>query len=169
MFGMPSSQIRTVRPDELERVREIELESGAMFVAIGMADIAAHEPAGAEEFAGALVAVDDGDQPIAFLQVEVVDGCLHIAQVSVARDHARQGIGAALIEHAVQVARREGRPALTLTTFTEVPWNMPYYERLGFAVVAPEDQGPQLAAIVALEAREIPGDHPRVAMRRAVG
>jgi hypothetical protein len=29
-------------------------------------------------------------------------------------------------------AQRHGLAALTLTTFTDVPWNMPYYERLGF-------------------------------------
>ena len=38
----------------------------------------------------------------------------------------------ALIEHVAGWARAHGSPALTLTTFTEVPWNAPYYERLGF-------------------------------------
>ena len=47
-----------------------------------------------------------------------------------------------------------------------MPWNAPYYERLGFTVVAPADQGPELAALVAEEAERIPGDAPRVAMRR---
>ena len=57
---------------------------------------------------------------------------------------------------------------MTLTTFRDVPWNAPYYERLGFRVIAPADQGPELAALVAEEAERIPGDAPRVAMRRAV-
>ena len=62
----------------------------------------------------------------------------------------------------------EGRAALTLTTFRDVPWNAPYYRRLGFAVLASADQGPQLRALVAREAATIPGGAPRVAMRRAV-
>jgi hypothetical protein len=66
------------------------------------------------------------------------------------------------------VAAAEGRLAVTLTTFRDVPWNAPYYERLGFTVVAAADQGPELAAVVAEEAQRIPGDAPRVAMRRAV-
>ena len=45
-----------------------------------------------------------------------------------------------------------------------MPWNAPYYERLGFRVFEP---GPELAALVAEEAERIPGDAPRVAMRRA--
>ena len=57
---------------------------------------------------------------------------------------------------------------MTLTTFRDVPWNAPYYERLGFTVVEPADQGPELRALVAAEAHRIPGDAPRVAMRRAV-
>ncbi|MGZ6673473.1 MAG: GNAT family N-acetyltransferase, partial [Solirubrobacteraceae bacterium] len=82
--------------------------------------------------------------------------------------HARRRVGAALVEHLAALAAAEGRPALTLTTFRDVPWNAPYYERLGFRVVAPADQGPELAAVVAEEAERIPGDAPRVAMRRAV-
>jgi hypothetical protein len=47
-----------------------------------------------------------------------------------------------------------------------VPWNAPYYKRLGFVVVEPADQGPELTALVAHEEASIPGDAPRVAMRR---
>ena len=55
---------------------------------------------------------------------------------------------------------------LTLTTFTDVPWNRPYYERLGFTVL--DDLGPELAALVAHEHEAIPGDAERVAMVRPV-
>jgi hypothetical protein len=43
-----------------------------------------------------------------------------------------------------------------LTTFRDVPWNAPYYRRLGF----------ELAALVEREDARIPGDAPRVAMSR---
>jgi hypothetical protein len=81
---------------------------------------------------------------------------------------AGRGLGAALIEQFAASARAEGRPALTLTTFREVPWNEPYYKRLGFVVVGPADQGPELAALVSREADTIPSNAPRVAMRRPV-
>jgi hypothetical protein len=75
-------------------------------------------------------------------------------------------VGAALIEHLAATARAEHRPALTLTAFRDVPWNAPYYERLGFVIVEPPDQGPELAALVRREAATIPSNAPRVAMRR---
>jgi GNAT superfamily N-acetyltransferase len=164
--------IRPPRRDELEVLRRVERDAGHAFDAIGMARIADDEPLSVEELeafrAGgrAWVRVDAQDRPIAYLLSSVVDGCAHIDQVSVAAAHARRGFGAALIEHLAGTARSEGRPALTLTAFRDVPWNAPYYRRLGFRVVAPADHGPELAALVRREATTIPSDAPRVAMRR---
>jgi GNAT superfamily N-acetyltransferase len=169
-----TAPIRPPRHDELAALVAIEREAGALFADVGMPDIAHDDPGSVDELdpfraAGrAWVAVDGDDRPIAYLLAAVVDGCAHIEQVSVAPAHGRRGVGAALIDHLAAAARAEGRPALTLTTFRDVPWNAPYYERLGFAVVEPAEQGPELAALVADEAERIPGDAPRVAMRRAV-
>lgn len=82
--------------------------------------------------------------------------------------HAGHGLGAMLIGHLGALADAEDRPALTLTTFRDAPWNAPYYRRLGFVTLDAADQGPQLAAIVLREAASIPGNVPRVAMRRSV-
>jgi hypothetical protein len=66
-------------------------------------------------------------------------------------------VGSALIEHLAAPARAEPRPALTLTAFRDVPWNAPcHYQRLGFVVVEPPDQGPELAALVEREAATPP-------------
>jgi GNAT superfamily N-acetyltransferase len=169
-----AAPIRPPRRDELEALVAIEREAGALFNTIGMPEIAYDDPGTAPELepfrAGgrAWVAVDADDRPIAYLISAVVDDCAHIEQVSVTPAHSRRGLGAALIDHLAGVAAAEGRPALTLTTFRDVPWNAPYYERLGFRMISPADQGPELAALVAEEAERIPGDAVRVAMRRAV-
>jgi GNAT superfamily N-acetyltransferase len=169
-----SAPIRAPRHDELEGLVVIEREAGAAFAAIGMHEIARDDPGSVAELepfraAGrAWVAVDADDHPIAYLLSAVVDGCAHVEQVSVAPAFARRGLGAALIDHLAAVAAAEGRRGVTLTTFRDVPWNAPYYERLGFTIVAPADQEPELRALVAEEAQRIPGDAPRVAMRRAV-
>jgi GNAT superfamily N-acetyltransferase len=167
-------RIRPPRHDELEALRRIERDAGRAFAEIGMPEIAADEPRSVAELEAfradgrALVAVDDRDRPVAYLLSAVVDGCAHVEQVSVASAHAGRGLGAALVEHLAGTARAEGRPALTLTAFREVPWNAPYYRRLGFEVVEPDEQGPQLAALVERELEAIPGDAPRVAMRRSL-
>lgn len=174
LLSAGAARIRPARRDELAALIDIERDAGRAFAAIGMPEIAADDPGSVEGLeahraAGrAWVAADGRDRPVAYLLAALVDGALHVEQVSVAPAHARRGIGAALVDHLAAVAAAEGRAALTLTTFRDVPWNAPYYRRLGFAVVGPGEQGPELRALVAHEAAAIPGDAPRVAMRRPV-
>lgn len=44
-----------------------------------------------------------------------------------------------LLDTAAAWAQQHGLAALTLTTYANVPWNAPYYERLGFRIMR-EDQ-----------------------------
>jgi GNAT superfamily N-acetyltransferase len=172
---LTTAPIRPARSDELEVLRALERDAGRAFAAIGMEEIARDDPGDVDELEGyraagrAWVGVDARDRPVAYLLSAVVDGCAHIEQVSVASACRGRRLGAALVEHLAGVARADGRPALTLTTFRDVPWNAPYYRRLGFTVLAPSDQGSELRALVADEAVRIPGDAPRVAMRRELG
>jgi len=95
----------------------------------------------------AWVATDDADSPVAYLLVAVVDDDAHIDQVSVHPSHARQRLGAALLDTAAVWAQRRGLAALTLTTYTEVAWNAPYYTRLGFAALTDDQLGRGLRRI----------------------
>ena len=139
---------------------------------MGLPEIAEDPPASIAELevfrsaGNAWVAVDQDDRPIAYLLSVRVDGCAHIEQVSVASAYAGQGIGKALIDQLAKAAAADGIPALTLTAFRDVPWNAPYYARLGFQIVEHAGQGPELRKLVEDEGARIPGDAPRVAMRR---
>ena len=55
--------------------------------------------------------------------------------------------------------------AVTLTTFSEVPWNRPYYERLGFNVIPAEEYSPGLHAIRQNEEDLGLDEWPRVCMQ----
>lgn len=44
-------------------------------------------------------------------------------------------------------AGEAGMPAVTLTTFSDVPWNAPLYRQLGFRVLRDEEIGPGLRAV----------------------
>jgi GNAT superfamily N-acetyltransferase len=164
--------IRPARPADLASLRDIEQAAGLAFRDIGMAEIADDELPSLEELdeyrrAGrAWVAVDGADRPVAYLIADWVDGNLHVEQVSVDPAHAHQGIGRALIEHLAGVARAEGVRALTLTTFTDVPWNAPYYERCGFRRLAEDELTPGLRAIREREAEHGLDRWPRTCMRR---
>lgn len=166
-------RIRAVRRDEFPLLRDIEWAAGAAFRDVGMPEVADDEPFTDEELghyerAGrAWVAVDGADVPVAYLVAEPVDGNLHVEQVSVHPRCARRGVGRELLDHAAQVGRAERVPALTLTTFTEVPWNAPYYAaRCGFHPMTDGMVGPGLRAVRAREAALGLDRWPRVCMRR---
>ncbi|MGH3498645.1 MAG: GNAT family N-acetyltransferase [Nocardioidaceae bacterium] len=110
-----------------------------------MASVADDEPPPAnvlrayQEAGRAWVATDVVDQPIAYLVVDVLDEAAHVEQVSVRPDYSRQGLGRQLLDAAESWGRQQGLTVMTLTTFADVPWNGPYYGRLGFRVV-PENE-----------------------------
>jgi GNAT superfamily N-acetyltransferase len=112
---------------------------------------------------------DTADLPVAYLLVDVVDGNGHVEQVSVHPDHARQGWGRALLDAVDRWAVQRGLSALTLTTYADVPWNAPYYARLGFGIVAEADLSEGLRRIGAREEASGLTAWPRVVMRRPVG
>ncbi len=125
-----------------------------------------------EEFARAQandrlwVAVDGQDNPVGFLLAEMLDNTLHITEMDVHPDHARRGLGVTLLRHVLLEAEHRGQTAVTLTTFSHLPWNAPFYGRNGFAELRPDDCGPELRARLANEAER--GLNNRVAMRRQV-
>lgn len=145
-------EIREARQTELDSLRDIETEAGAPFADIGMRTIAEAEPPTVSTLARhyreglAWVAVHRY-RLAAYLIADPVDANLHIEQVSVRPAFARRGIGRALIDHAAQIAHARQRNALTLTTFSDVVWNAPYYRRLGFTTVPVHELTTGLAAI----------------------
>ncbi|WP_055711916.1 GNAT family N-acetyltransferase [Streptomyces torulosus] len=164
--------IRAVRQDELPLLQDIEKAAGECFRDIGMPEIADDEPLPLGELARHLhaglawVAADDADTPVAYLIADHVDGSLHVEQVSVHPDSARRGVGRSLLDQLAGHATTEGAPALTLTTFTEVPWNAPYYARCGFRLLDDSGLTPGLRAIRAREAAHGLDRWPRACMRR---
>ena len=66
-------------------------------------------------------------------------------------------------------AEQHNLAALTLTTYSEVPWNAPYYERLGFQIMAEDQLNEGLRRIREHEAARGLARWLRVTMRRPVG
>jgi GNAT superfamily N-acetyltransferase len=114
-----------------------------------------------------LAALQDIEVAAGALFADVVDGNAHIGQVSVHPRHGHRGIGRTLIEFVKGWATGQGLPALTLTTFTDVPWNGPYYRRCGFRPIPESELGPELAALLGAERARGLEHHPRLAMIKA--
>ncbi|MEU6151927.1 GNAT family N-acetyltransferase [Actinosynnema sp. NPDC047251] len=157
--------IRPARPDEFPLLQAIEDASGAPFRDFGMPEIADddHLPLDVLARLHVWVAADPG--PVAWIAAEEVDVHAHVEQVSVHPDHARRGIGARLLDHVQEWAAGRGLAGVTLTTFRDIPWNAPYYERLGFREIAVLT--PALEALVAEEAERGLDPVKRVCLRRA--
>ncbi len=66
-------------------------------------------------------------------------------------------------------AEQRGLAALTLTTYSDVPWNAPYYERLGFQIMAETQISDGFRRIREHEQARGLARWPRVTMRRPVG
>lgn len=168
------AMVRAARRDDLPAVRELERAAGAAFRDLGMAAVADDEPLSIAELVAfqqngrSWVITDDADRPVAYLLLDVVDGNAHVEQVSVHPDHAGRGLGKTLLDTAAAWAQQHGLAALTLTTYANVPWNAPYYRRLGFQIMSEDQITEGLRRIREHEQARGLARWPRVTMRRPV-
>lgn len=164
-------ELRAATAADGEGLRAIERAAGEAFRDVGMASIADDEPLALEVLAAyaeagrSWVAEVDG-AAAGYVVVDVVDGNAHVEQVSVHPAQQGHGIGRALLDHVSAWAVERGLPAVTLTTFRDVPWNAPLYRHLGFVDLGPHEVGPELLAVVALEAEHGLDPATRTCMRR---
>jgi GNAT superfamily N-acetyltransferase len=124
-------------PADAGRLRQIERAAGARFRAIGMADIADNEPTPISILEDRavrrqlLVARDATGAVAGFLIWSPKDGIAYIEEVSVDPVHAGHKLGARMIDRlCADIRTRFDR--VSLATFRDVPWNAPYYAKLGF-------------------------------------
>lgn len=110
-----------------------------------------------------LIAEQDG-ATAGFVRIAREGDDLHVFELDVLDGRQGQGVGTTLMAAARREAIARGCSAMTLTTFSNVPFNAPFYVRLGFAIQ--ETPSPRLAAILAHEAER--GLTDRCAMRAAL-
>jgi ribosomal protein S18 acetylase RimI-like enzyme len=149
--------IRQALPDELPLLADIERDAARLFRTVGLPEIAEAEPtplAFLEAVArcGAIFVATEDDAPVGFILVGFLDRAAHIHEFCVMIDHGRKGIGRRLVAEACRHGAVEGMPAVTLSTFHDIPWNGPFYERLGFHYLERDEWTP---ALYLLHHREI--------------
>lgn len=140
-FPTPDVTIRPARPSDLRHLAAIEDAGGPLFSELFGAAIApvllSPAPSGLDrdlEPGFILVAVSGG-RVVGFAHVTDHDGHAHLEQLSVLPEHGRRGIGSDLVEAALEEARWLGYDEMSLCTYRDVPWNGPFYARLGFVEV----------------------------------
>ena len=165
-----SIHIRQARREELPSLLEIERRAAGRFALV---DGLGEEPLDLtplDELREACsgrrvwVAVTGGGEVVGFAYAAVIDGSCHLEEVDVLPEYGRRGIGASLVREVRAHAEREGLRGVTLTTYRSVPWNAPFYRRLGFEIVDRGAWTPGLVAAVEDEARRGLDTEQRVVM-----
>ncbi|MFU7527565.1 GNAT family N-acetyltransferase [Qipengyuania sp. ASV99] len=150
--------LRLAKPEDAEAMPAIERAAAELFV--GDPDLAnfdpddtwaPHELQKMIRKGHCLVAFAEG-QMAGFLVNEPFRRELHIWEMDVHPRFQRCGIGAGLLRACMIDARNAGFRAVTLTTFRDLPWNGPFYAKLGFDEVTALDAHPRLAGELANEA-----------------
>jgi GNAT superfamily N-acetyltransferase len=96
---------------------------------------------------GIWVAADAQENLVGFAAAGEVDDRGFLIELDIHPAHGRRGLGRQLIELVCAWGREHGYEALRLSTFADVPWNAPYYQRLGFQIMTEDELGPGLLEI----------------------
>lgn len=92
----------------------------------------------------------------------------HLQEIDVSPQHGRRGLGTALIQAVLEWLARSRHQQITLTTFRAIPWNMPFYSRLGFREIQADELRPELQAVLRDEASRGLDPAQRVVMKYRV-
>jgi GNAT superfamily N-acetyltransferase len=137
-----SYDVRHARAADLRHIGPIEDAGGVLFEEV-LGDLTGDvllspAPSGGErlDLPGFLLVAGPVGAPVGFAHVELIEGFAHLAQLSVLPSAMRRGIGSALVRAAMAEAWQLGFAELSLTTYRDLPWNGPFYARLGFVEVA---------------------------------
>ncbi len=145
--------VEPARPGDVEHLPGVELRAARLFSPEDLPSALAAEATPIEVFRAAQrearlwVARAETGLPVGFALLESRgrDACLEELDVDPA--YGRRGLGRRLVEAARDAARERGHRRLVLTTFRDVPWNAPFYLRLGFRVVGESELDPGLEAL----------------------
>lgn len=171
MSLLPTYRIVHARPHDLPLLPAIELAAARMLTGHAPAATLGETTTQFELRAawrhGRLWVVLADQVPVGFAHVVVYEpGVAHLEELDVHPEHGRRGLGRRLVGTVCAWAVERGFRAVTLTTFRDVPWNMPFYERLGFVAVPSGEITPALLSVVIDEYRRGLDPQRRVVMMR---
>ncbi|MFT9063403.1 MAG: GNAT family N-acetyltransferase [Acetobacter persici] len=154
----PDISVRLARYEDVVLLPEIERSAAQSFTSIpSLAWIADGPCLPVETHMASLeagtcwVAVTQQGRPVGFLTAERARDRLHILEISVEAEAQARGVGRALLAAARQAAQQGGFQRITLTTCREVPWNAPFYQKIGFEILEERVLEPDLRAALAEE------------------
>jgi GNAT superfamily N-acetyltransferase len=141
----PEYRVRPARGNEVGELQNIDLASASLFRGTGLIDFGPlGEPSQPipedrlrKGFGDGLiwVAVNNLEELVGFALCSDRGDDLYLDQLSVLPRHGRQGLGTRLVRRCLQEAEARSFKRVSLSTFRKVPWNGPFYKKLGFREV----------------------------------
>ena len=161
-------------PNDFATLPVVEKEAAQAFAEVGLADIAAMEPLPASFYddlppSAIILVAEYADQIKGFCVVIEMDEEAHLKELSVSYNASGKGIGRKLLQDAVRAARAKGYQAMTLTTFADLPFNAPFYQRYGFKPFVPDENRAELKALYEEEKHNELAPYDRIAMIKTLG
>lgn len=145
--------IRSRRAEDDRQLVGIENRAAELFRGHGYAGIADDPIANVPDFRSMIgsnlvwVATTTADEPVGYAVAGPLGEFFHLRELSVDPVHGRQGIGAALVRTVIAAAETASAPGVSLTTFRSVPFNAPFYAKLGFRELPLADAPPALSIV----------------------
>ncbi len=148
--------IEPAKPEHIAALPAIERAAAEIFPEGVIPDQVKDYVLSLEDFANALtqkhlwVAITSNHQPVGFAMVTVdaSSKSAMLAEIDVDPGHQQKGLGKALVQTVIEWARKEGIQHLSLTTFSNVPWNAPFYGKMGFRSLSGNELTANLIAML---------------------
>jgi GNAT superfamily N-acetyltransferase len=142
---MDNYKIRLATLNDLHAIRTIEIEAASRFKDTDLFESILDEERNIrtvdlERLAEAIgqqtlwVACLDNN-PVAFALCDIFGNKIFLEEIAVMTEHGRRGLASRLIETACEWALNQGLVAMELSTFDTIPWNAPFYKKLGFEML----------------------------------
>ncbi|MGF1568853.1 MAG: GNAT family N-acetyltransferase [Nodosilinea sp.] len=155
---MEDYKIRSAYEEDLVLLAPIERSAANLFQRTPYSFLVSAEPLPLEfvqkrfQSGQVWVAVSRGNTVIGYAITDEVDDTLYLQQIDVEPAHGRRGVGSRLISTVCAWAKNQGYRIVSLSTFRDLPWNAPFYARLGFRILDESELTPGFQQIRLKEA-----------------
>lgn len=143
--------IRAAVPADIPLLGPIEAAADLLFIEAGhpgFSGVISDDDAATGVAEGRITVAELDETVVGWIKVGRLAGELCVEQISVHPDLHRRGIGSRLMRHVMAKARDANEDSIILDTQSDVPWNRPWYEQLGFEVVPQEEWTEEMADVV---------------------
>ena len=163
--------VRLAGPEHVDQLPAIERAAATRFGDSLPESVLSHvtpvDDLAAAQQAGLLwVALEPAGAPVGFAVASVGGQRVHLEELDVLPAHGRKGVGSALLGAVEDYALKSDCTEVTLTTFRDVPWNAPFYARIGFEAIPEQELDAEIARRLSYETALRLDRSRRVAMRK---